>query len=85
MSVMYEINGYDRKTGDLILSFDVPERRSATVMKIALIPKFDDGLGSYPLDARQVSEIASLLERPVVSANLDYFLEPYEAPQKAAG
>ena len=84
MAVMYELNGYDRKTGDLALSFDIPERRIAIVLQVPEVPKFDDGLGSYPLNPEQVMRIASLLEKTVVP-ELDYFLEPYETPQQAAG
>jgi hypothetical protein len=33
MPVMYEVNGYDPKTGDLVLSVDVPDRRLASVLE----------------------------------------------------
>jgi len=85
MPVMYEVNGYDRKTGDLTSSFEIPERRVPSVLRVVGVTPPDDGLGSYPLQTGQVAEIASLLETKIDQGDLDFFLEPYEAPQKAAG
>jgi hypothetical protein len=79
MSPMYEVTGYDRKTGRLVRSYDVPVRRRASVKKIAGVPPSDDGLGSYPLDGDQVSGIARVLETPIENEDLDYFLEAYDA------
>jgi hypothetical protein len=85
MPIRYEVNGYDRQTGDLAWSLDVPEWRVPSVLRIAGVPPSDDGLGSYPLQAGQVSEIVSLLETTLEQRDLAFFLEPYEAPQKAVG
>ena len=85
MPVMYEMNGYDQKTGELAFSVDVPEFRAYPALRIAGVPLNDDGLGSYPLDAGQISEIASMLGVDIDRSDLDFFLEPYEAPQQAAG
>ena len=41
--------------------------------------------GRSPLDPLQVAEIARALEMPIErAAELDFFLEPFEAPQKVA-
>jgi hypothetical protein len=53
MALMYEVTGYDRQTGRLAVSYDVPEQKIALVKKIAGIGSSDDGLGSYPLGATQ--------------------------------
>jgi hypothetical protein len=78
MSVMYEVTGYDRKTGDLVTFYDVPERRIASVKNIARVPSTDDGLGSYPLDHDQVADISRILETEIQQGDLDYFLEAYD-------
>jgi len=57
MALMYEVTGYDRQTGRLAVSYDVPERKIALVKKIAGIGSSDDGLGSYPLGPTQIPEI----------------------------
>ena len=49
MALMYEVTGYDRQTGRLAVSYDVPERNIALVKKIAGIGSSDDGLSSYSL------------------------------------
>ena len=54
MPLMYEVTGYDRQTGRLAVSYDVPERKIALVKKIAGIGSSDDGLGSYPLGPAQM-------------------------------
>jgi hypothetical protein len=85
---MYEVTGYDRKTGRLVTFYDVPERRVASVKNIAGVPPSDDGLGSYPLDREQIVAIARVLETTIEQADdLDYFLEAYDAStnQTAAG
>ena len=86
MSPMYEVTGYDRKTGRLVAFYAVPARRIPSVKKIAGVPSSDDGLGSYPLDRDQLSAIARILEMPINKEDLDYFLEAYAegANQSAA-
>jgi hypothetical protein len=78
MSVMYEVTGYDRKSGRLAAFYDVPFRRLASVRKVAGVSALDDGLGAYPLDRDQVSAIARLLEARIENQDLDYFLEAYD-------
>ncbi len=75
---MYEMNGYNQKTGELAFSADVPESRSYPTLRIAGVPLNDDGLGSYPLDIGQSSEIASTLGVDISRFDLDFFLEPCE-------
>ena len=79
MSPMYEVTGYDRKTGRLVAFYDVTARRLASVKKAAGVPSSDDGLGAYPLNREQLSVISRLLETPIDNENLDYFLEAYDA------
>jgi hypothetical protein len=79
MSPMYEVTGYDRKTGRLVAFYDVTARRLSSVKHAAGVPAFDDGLGAYPLNRDQVSAISRLLETPIENENLDYFLEAYDA------
>jgi hypothetical protein len=86
MSPMYEVTGYDRKTGSLAAFYDVPAQRACSVKNIAGVPSSDDGLGSYPLDRDQVSAIARLLETPIDNEDLDFFLEAYdEDTNRSAG
>lgn len=85
MPVMYEVNGYDRKTDELKFSVDVPDRRVASVLRTADVPPLDDCLGSYPLDSGHLREIAFLLGIEIDQDDLDFYLEPYETPQKATG
>ena len=56
MALMYEVTGYDRQTGRLAVSYDVPERKITLVKKIAGIGSSDDGLGSYPLGPTQIPQ-----------------------------
>ncbi len=84
MPVFYEVNGYDSRSGGLTASFEVPDWRVPSVLRTAGVPQSDDGLGSYPLDGSQVSEIAALIGTTIEQEGLDFFLEPYEAPQEAA-
>ena len=79
MSVMYEVTGYDRKTGRLAAFYDVPFRRLPSIRKVAGISALDDGLGAYPLDRDQVSAVARVLETRIENQDLDYFLEAYDA------
>lgn len=85
MDVAYEVNGYNRKTGELAITVDVPDWRVSSVLRTARVPMSDDGLGSYPLNDGQVMEITSLLGNQINRPDLEFFLEPYEAPQQAAG
>jgi len=78
MTLMYEVNGYDRQTGRLAVSYDVPERRIATIKKIVGIASSDDGLGSYPLGAEQIPNIAKVLKTEIKESACDFFLEPYD-------
>jgi hypothetical protein len=78
MSPMYEVTGYDRKTGRLVAFYDVPARRAPAVKDIAGVPSSDDGLGAYPLGREQVSAVARVLETPIGNPDLDYFLEAYD-------
>jgi hypothetical protein len=80
MALMYEVTGYDRKTGRLAVSYDVPERKIAHVKKIARIGSSDDGLGSYPLGPNQIPEISKALKTEIEQGRCDFFLEPYERP-----
>jgi hypothetical protein len=79
MSVMYEVTGYDRKTGRLAAFYDVPFRRLPSIRKVAGVSPLDDGLGAYPLDRDQVSAVARVLETRIENQDLDYFLEAYDA------
>jgi hypothetical protein len=81
MALMYEVTGYDRQTGRLAVSYDVPERKIAVVKKIAGIGASDDGLGSYSLGATQIPEIAKALQTDIEQGGCNYFLEPFEKPQ----
>ncbi len=86
MSLVYELTGYDRRTGRLVTFYDVPTWRISSVKNTAGIPSSDGGLGSYPLDRDQMSAIAGILETPIDQEDLDYFLEAYDegAKQSAA-
>jgi hypothetical protein len=78
MPLKYEVTGYDRRTGRLSVSYDVPVKSVAEVKRIAGIPPSDDGLGSYPLDATQVAKIARALRTGIGREDCDFLLEPYE-------
>ena len=55
-------------------------------MQIAgIVPtSLQDGLGAYALSARQLIVIARILEMPIERTDeLDFFLEPFEVPQRA--
>jgi len=82
MTLMYEVTGYDRQTGRLAVSYDVPERKIALVKKIAGIGLSDDGLGSYPLAPNQIPQIAKALKTEIQQGRCDFFLEPFEKPQQ---
>jgi hypothetical protein len=81
MALMYEMTGYDRQTRRLAVLCNVPERKIALVKKIAGIGSSDDGLGSYPLGASEIPEIAKALKTEIEQGGCDYFLEPFEKPQ----
>jgi hypothetical protein len=81
MALLYEVTGYDRQTGRLAVSYDVPEQKIALVKKIAGVGSSDDGLGSYPLGATQIPEIAKALQTEIEQGGCDYFLEPFEKPR----
>ena len=85
MALMYEVTGYDRKTGELVASYDIPGHCLASALRTAGAEMPDPDLGSYALDEGQVHEIAHLIGRAVYSPELDFFLEPYDAPQRATG
>ena len=76
MPVMYEVNGYDRASGELVKTYDVPAHRISFVLRTARVPA-SDGYGSYPLTPGQLAEIGALLETEIEPDNLDFFLEPY--------
>jgi hypothetical protein len=83
---MYEVTGYDRETGELVASYDIPGHYLASALRTAGAAQIPDpDLGSYRLDAGQVHEIAHLIGKSVYEPQLDFFLEPYDAPQQAAG
>lgn len=79
MSLMYEVTGYDRQTGALAASYDVPPPVLAAALKVAGAAIPDPDLGSYPLDAGQVGEIGQLIGKLIYRAELNFFLEPYDA------
>ncbi len=85
MALLYEVTGYDRATGRLKVFYEVPAHRTASVKKIAGIAPSDDGLGSYPLTSDQVHEIARVLETSIAHPDCDFFLEPFEESEHAAG
>ena len=78
MVLMYEVTGYDRQTGRLAVSYDVPKQKIRLVKKIAGIASSDDGLGSYPLGSDQISKIAEALEAEIEREKCDFYLEPYD-------
>jgi hypothetical protein len=78
MSPKYEVTGYDRSTGRLVASYDVPTKRITSIKNIAGVPASDDGLGSYPLDLGQVSAIAKVLNTAIDDESVDFFLEAYD-------
>ena len=80
MALMYEVTGYDRQTGRLAVSYDVPEQKIALVKKIAGIGSSDHVLGSYLLGATQIPQIAKALRTEIEQGRCDFFLEPFEKP-----
>src|SRR5690242_19178798 len=81
MTVMYEVTGYDSKTEKLVVSFDIPVSCHAAALQVAGAKEIPDpNFWSYPLDARQVGEIAELIGSPIQRPGLNFFLEPYAAP-----
>ncbi|HTT79305.1 MAG TPA: hypothetical protein VMF86_06465 [Stellaceae bacterium] len=85
MAVRYEINGYDQATDDLSLSLKIPASKARSTLRIAGVPEDDDRLGSYPLSAGQMAEIAGLLGKTVDRNDLVFFLEPYAETDRKAG
>ena len=81
MALMYEVTGYNRQTGRLAVSYDVPERKIAVFKKIAGIGASDDGLGSYPRGPEQIRKIAKALKTELEQGRCDFLLEPYEVPR----
>jgi hypothetical protein len=75
MALMYEVTGYDRQTGRLAVSYDVPEQKISLVKKITGIGSSDDGLGSYPLGPTQIPQIAKALKTEIEQGRCDYFFE----------
>jgi hypothetical protein len=78
MSVKYEVTGYDRETGRLIDFYDIPEQDIVNIKSLAGIPPSDDGLGSYPLNRGQLSEIARSIKTSIEAGDRNYFLEAYD-------
>ena len=85
MALMYEVTGYDRQTGRLAVSYDVPEQKISLVKKITGVGSSDDGLGSYPLGPTQIPEIAKALQTEIEQDRCDFFLEPFEKRQQRSG
>ena len=86
MALMYEITGYDRETGRLVVAYEIPENEVSAVKQMAGVRSTDDGLGSYPLDAKQLAEIARAIRAVIPElVDTDYFLEPYEQTPRLAG
>jgi hypothetical protein len=75
------VTGYDRQTGRLAVSYDVPEQKIALVKKIAGVGSSEDGLGSYPLGPTQIPQIAEALKTEIEQGRCDYFLELFEKRQ----
>jgi hypothetical protein len=84
MALMYEVTGYDRKTGELVAAHDVPGHCLGSALRVAGVSAPDPDLGSYPLATGQVNEISALIGAPIYRPDLDFFLEPYDALQQAA-
>jgi hypothetical protein len=82
MVLMYEVTGYDRQTGRLAVSYSVPEQKIRLVKKIAGIASSDDGLGSYPLGADQISTISKALGAEIERGKCDFYLEPYDQEER---
>ena len=83
MALMYEVTGYDRQTGRLAVSHDVPEQKIALVKKIAGVGSSDDGLGSCPLGPTQIPQIAKALKTEIeqrLAARADPQVEAECAP-----
>jgi hypothetical protein len=59
----------------------VPGAKDALVKKIAGIGSSDDGLGSYPLGATQIPEIAKALQTEIEQGGCDCFSGPFEKPR----
>ena len=78
---MYEVTGYDRQTGRLAVSYDVPEQKISLVKKIPRLGSSDDGLGSYPLGPTQIPQIAKALKTEIEQGGCDFLLEPFGKPR----
>jgi hypothetical protein len=77
MRISYRLAAFDRQTDEAIGSHDIPAALVSEIRKIAKIPPSDDGAGDFPLDAEQVSKIATRLGITVRPESADYFIEPF--------
>lgn len=77
MDIAYRLVGYDRQSERPVASFAIASPLIAKVKRIAGFRSNDDGLGDYPLDARQTGEIGRVLQIEVEPDKFDYLIEPY--------
>jgi hypothetical protein len=68
------LQGFDRDTDKLVARFTIPKSSEHTVKVIAGILPSHDGLGDYPLDQKQIAQIALVLRDTQCSAGTSYLL-----------
>ncbi len=82
MTTVHRLVAYDRTTDRMVGGIDLPSSLLTTAKALAGVPASDpEALGSYPLSAGQVRDLAGIL-RVVVPEEVydlnEFFLEPFE-------
>jgi len=78
MRVVYKLVGYDKRSENLAVTFEVPRSDVARAKSIAGIAIEDDTqVGDWELTSKQSNEIARLIEAKLDADRYDCFLEPF--------
>ena len=78
--MIYRIVTYDKATDRMAGNLPIPWPQVGKIRKIAGVQPRDDGLGEYPLDTKQVRQIAEILQFRPEPERFYYCLEPFDQP-----
>ena len=78
MKVIHRLVGYDRRTDQMKVRYEIPSDTLAEAKRVAGVAPDDPGAAwSYPLSADQARAIAGLIRAPIDPDGLEFFVEPF--------